>query len=94
MADLDKSIDNLRNQVGAAVRGAGPDWTGLCELIEGGLDDATDEELRPLFLEFFESIASRGTRSPWIQVSRRLAAMLRMAVAIHHDTSKRRANPR
>ena len=61
VADLGKSIDNLRNELALlSVTVAGPDWSGLCELIEGGLDDATDEELRPLFLEYLESIVFQG----------------------------------
>ena len=61
VADLGKSIDNLRTELALlSVTTAGPDWTGLCELIEGGLDDATDEELRPLFLEYLESIVFQG----------------------------------
>lgn len=61
VADLGRSIDNLRSELAMlSVTVAGPDWSGLCELIEGGLDDATDEELRPLFLEYLESIVFEG----------------------------------
>ena len=83
VADLGKSIDNLRTELALlSVTTAGPDWTGLCELIEGGLDDATDEELRPLFLEYLESIVFQGNpKSSRSSCAARLAAMFRMAVA-------------
>jgi hypothetical protein len=32
----------------------------LSELVAGGLDSATDEELRVIFLEFFERISFEG----------------------------------
>ena len=59
--ELDRSIDSLRDQIAAlAAPVAGPDWQGLTELVAAGLDSATDEELRALFLEFFESISFQG----------------------------------
>ena len=64
VADLGRSLDNLRRELAMlSVTVAGPDWSGLCELIEGGLDDATDEELRPLFLEYLQSIVFEGNPS-------------------------------
>ena len=59
--ELDRSIDSLRDQIAAlAAPVVGPDWEGLTELIAGGLDGATDEELRVIFLEFFERIRFEG----------------------------------
>ena len=58
---LDTAISSLRDQVAAlAAPVVGPDWVGLTELIAGGLDGASDEELRVLFLEFFERIRFEG----------------------------------
>lgn len=59
--ELETSIDTLRNQIAAlAAPVVGPDWEGLTELIAGGLDTASDEELRVIFLEFFERIVFEG----------------------------------
>ena len=59
--ELGKSIDSLRDQIAAlAVPAVGPDWKGLSELVAGGLDSASDEELRVIFLEFFERIRFEG----------------------------------
>ena len=58
---LDTAISSLRDQVAAlAAPVVGPDWEGLAELVAGGLDSATDEELRVIFLEFFECISFEG----------------------------------
>ena len=58
---LDTAISSLRDQVAAlAAPSVGPDWEGLTELVAGGLDSATDEELRVIFLEFFECISFEG----------------------------------
>ena len=59
--ELGKSIDSLRDQIAAlAIPAVGPDWEGLSELVAGGLDSASDEELRVIFLEFFERIRFEG----------------------------------
>jgi hypothetical protein len=59
--ELGKSIDSLRDQIAAlAAPVVGPNWEGLSELVAGGLDSATDEELRALCLEFFERIVFEG----------------------------------
>lgn len=59
--ELETSIETLRNQIAAlAAPVVGPDWEGLTELIAGGLDTASDEELRVIFLEFFERIVFEG----------------------------------
>ena len=59
--ELGRSIDSLRDQIAAlAAPVAGPDWQGLAELVAGGLDSASDEELRAVFLEFFERIRFEG----------------------------------
>ena len=59
--ELGKSIDSLRDQIAAlAAPKVGPDWEGLTELVAGGLDRASDEELRVIFLEFFERIRFEG----------------------------------
>jgi hypothetical protein len=59
--ELGRSIDSLRDQIAAlAAPVAGPDWQGLTELIADGLDEASDEELRALCLEFFERIVFEG----------------------------------
>ena len=58
---LGTSIETLRDQIAAlAAPVAGPDWQGLAELVAGGLDSASDEELRVIFLEFFERIRFEG----------------------------------
>lgn len=58
---LDTAISSLRDQVAAlAAPVVGPNWEGLSELVAGGLDSATDEELRVIFLEFFERIRFEG----------------------------------
>ena len=38
----------------------GPDWVGLVDLVADGLDQASDEELRVIFLEFFKRISFEG----------------------------------
>ena len=79
---LDTSIDSLRDQIAAlSAPVVGPDWEGLAELVAGGLDSATDEELRVIFLEFFERISFEGTRKPWASsFAACRAAMRKMAV--------------
>ena len=58
---LDTSINSLRDQIaGFAAPVVGPNWEGLAQLIADGLDDATDEELRVIFLEFFDRIVFQG----------------------------------
>ena len=58
---LDTAISSLRDQIAAlSAPVVGPDWEGLTELVAGGLDSATDEELRVIFLEFFERISFEG----------------------------------
>ena len=53
--ELETAISTLRDQIAAfAAPVVGPDWEGLADLVAGGLDGASDEELRALFLEFFE----------------------------------------
>ena len=59
--ELGTAISSLRDQIAAlATPAVGPDWKGLSELVAGGLDSATDEELRVIFLEFFERIRFEG----------------------------------
>ena len=59
--ELGRSIDSLRDQIAAlAAPVVGPDWQGLSELVAGGLDSATDEELRVICLEFFDRIVFQG----------------------------------
>ena len=59
--ELDTSIETLRDQIAAlSAPVVGPDWEGLAELVAGGLDTASDEELRVIFLEFFERISFEG----------------------------------
>ena len=58
---LEKSIAVLREELLELDRPAMPvDWTGLAELFRDGLDDATDEELRAVLLEYVESIVYKG----------------------------------
>ena len=58
---LDTAISSLRDQIAAlSAPVVGPDWEGLAELVAGGLDSASDEELRVIFLEFFERISFEG----------------------------------
>ena len=58
---LDTAISSLRDQIAAlATPVVGPDWQGLTELVAGGLDSSTDEELRVICLEFFERIVFQG----------------------------------
>ena len=62
LPSLDTPISDLRDQIAAlATPAVGPDWEGLAELVAAGLDSATDEELRVIFLEFFERILYTGT---------------------------------
>ena len=61
-AELERSIEALRDELTALDMPVGmPDWKGLGQLLIGGLDDATDEELRVTCLEFFERITYEGT---------------------------------
>ena len=58
---LDTAISSLRDQIAAlSAPVVGPDWKGLAELVAGGLDSASDEELRVVFLEFFDRIVFQG----------------------------------
>ena len=60
---LDTAISDLRRQIDAmSAPMMGPDWTGLSELISVGLglDSVTDEELRPLLLEYVAEIIYLG----------------------------------
>ena len=60
--ELERSIEALRDELTALDMPVGlPDWEGLGQLLIGGLDDATDEELRALVLEYVESITYEGT---------------------------------
>lgn len=59
--ELGRSIDSLRDQIAAlAAPVVGPDWQGLSELVAAGLDEASDEELRVICLEFFDRIVFQG----------------------------------
>ena len=56
-----QQFQTLRDQIAAlATPAVGPDWEGLSELVAGGLDNATDEELRVIFLEFLSASGVRG----------------------------------
>ena len=81
---LDTAISSLRDQIAAlSAPVVGPDWEGLvAELVAGGLDSASDEELRVIFFEFFERISSEGeSEGRQVQASAaRRAAMRKMAV--------------
>ena len=59
--ELETSIETLRSQVAALANPpVGPDWAGLVDLVAAGLDEASDEELRVIFLEYFKRISFEG----------------------------------
>nr|BAR36014.1 putative integrase [uncultured Mediterranean phage uvMED] len=60
--ELDRSLETLNAELLAMQTPViGPDWTGLAELVRVGLPDATDEELRPIVLEYVAQILYTGT---------------------------------
>ena len=64
VTSLETSISDLRAEIAALqTPTVGPDWEGLGQLLLVGLDDASDEELRALVLEYVESITYEGTPS-------------------------------
>ena len=60
---LDTALESLRGQLDVLRAPVlGPDWSGLSELlaVPGVLDGFTDEELRPLVLDFVAEIVYLG----------------------------------
>ena len=72
VASLDVALDNLKSRLAELRRPTvGPDWAGLAELISapGVLDRFTDEQLRPLALEYVAQIVYVGnTREVEIRI--------------------------